>query len=260
MARTQKQPNVYFYRSKYAVVILSTLTLGFYSLYWFYRQWNAVSKNTGQKKHAVWAAIFSVFTFYNLLRHMARMYDKTLKKEEIVMYTVSYIATNIAAGVVLGVGSVSLMTLVNVFIICGIASLFLGWMQHVVNNYILINKIKVVKKVRPAEVTFIGIGLLVAALDVVLYTVPNYGLPVLSAEDTVRSQVLLKKSQDLQVEYNECSSKVNSLYQALDNTDPTLVDDYNKIYDTCEAVRIEQNKAVDDYNKLNLGIYSFFSR
>lgn len=259
MVKKQKSTETYFYRPIVFVIIFNILTLGFYNLYWFYRQWDSISKNTGVNKHAVWAAIFSTFTFYNLLRHIAKLSDKKITKPDQIVMAASYITIIIAEGIIVATMVPSPMSVLTFFLLSGFISLFYARMEMIVNKYVASNKIKVSKKVRPAEVVIIVIGMLVAGVDATLYSVPNYGIPVLNAQDKTRAQELLKKSQDLSTKYTLCSDENIKVYKALDNTDAAAVDTYNKSYTDCEAVRVEQNKAVDDYHKLILGVYSVFS-
>lgn len=55
--------NAQFYNPSIAkLVILSICTFGIYEIYWFYRQWKAIKKQTGKNISPFWRAWFAFFT------------------------------------------------------------------------------------------------------------------------------------------------------------------------------------------------------
>lgn len=71
-------------------------------------------------------------------------------------------------------------------------------------------------------------------------------MPHSEKERQVRDQS--SKATRLYQEHQACVKKLDEDFKALDSTNQ---DAYQKAYDTCEAIRLEQNKAVDTYNQLN---------
>jgi hypothetical protein len=64
-----KRPAAYFLFSPAWTVFLATVTVGFFQIYWGYRQWDAV-KSTGRKVSSVGRAIFLIFSVHALFRHI----------------------------------------------------------------------------------------------------------------------------------------------------------------------------------------------
>lgn len=58
----------YFYLEPKQLVVLSIVTLGFYDLYWFYRNWQAVAKTEQVKIVPASRALFAVFYCYSLFK------------------------------------------------------------------------------------------------------------------------------------------------------------------------------------------------
>lgn len=55
------------------------------------------------------------------------------------------------------------------------------------------------------------------------------------------------KAKQLYADHQTCVEKLNQDFEELDSNNQ---DAYQKAYDHCEAIRKEQNKAVDEYKKL----------
>jgi hypothetical protein len=71
--------------------------------------------------------------------------------------------------------------------------------------------------------------------------------PLIEVKETPIMQELSKKSQLLYKKYEACAQEINKVYEIV--TDETEAA-YLKAYDDCEAVRVEQNKAAEEYTKL----------
>jgi hypothetical protein len=56
------------------------------------------------------------------------------------------------------------------------------------------------------------------------------------------------KANDLNKKYEDCINKLNADFPA-ENADSSQENAYNKAYDNCESIRIEQNAAADAYDK-----------
>src|SRR4030095_3408693 len=77
---------------------LSLCTLGFYGIYWFYRQWQAEGEEHDESYSAPFRAIFSAFTAYSLFSriHAALSLDGDHPRFSPGLYAVSYFLLAIA--------------------------------------------------------------------------------------------------------------------------------------------------------------------
>lgn len=60
----------YFAVSTRKLVIMSTLSLGFYQVYWHYRNWHAVKEQGGGRVRPVWRGIFGLLFTYPLFKRI----------------------------------------------------------------------------------------------------------------------------------------------------------------------------------------------
>jgi hypothetical protein len=65
----------FFAISTARLVFLSFLTLGFYIIYWFYRNWVAVKTVEKRNIWPFWRAVFSIFFVYSLFKRI----DQSIK-------------------------------------------------------------------------------------------------------------------------------------------------------------------------------------
>lgn len=56
------------------------------------------------------------------------------------------------------------------------------------------------------------------------------------------------RANELLKEHDQCVANLNARWPSVDESNQADVDAYNKDYDTCEVIRIEQNEAADAYN------------
>lgn len=89
-----KQDVEYFYLEPKQLVILSIVTLGFYDLYWFYRNWQAVAKGEQVKLSPAARALFAIFYCYSLFK-------KVLESAKKHGYVEVYSAKILAGGYIL---------------------------------------------------------------------------------------------------------------------------------------------------------------
>ncbi len=82
----------YYRVSTAKLVALSFCTLGFYSIYWFYRQWQAEGEEHDESDSAPFRAFFSVFTAYSLFSriHAALSLDGDRPRFSPGLYAVAY--------------------------------------------------------------------------------------------------------------------------------------------------------------------------
>jgi len=90
----------------------------------------------------------------------------------------------------------------------------------------------------------IVVGIIFTALSVVLIFNPS----TWSYGETPEQERLKNKAEELYKDYERCNSQLEEQWSLVDTTDQLAVDDYNADYDKCEAVRLEQNKTVDEYD------------
>jgi hypothetical protein len=88
----------------------------------------------------------------------------------------------------------------------------------------------------------IVIGLIVAGGIAVWIFI---ALPHSEKEQQIRNQSAA--ADQLYSQHQACVKKLDQDFKALDDTNQEA---YQKAYDACEKIREEQNKAVDEYNKL----------
>src|ERR1700722_8420739 len=62
----------FFYVSPLKLVVMSITTLGIYQLFWFYKNWTYVHDHTSKKFWPGLCAIFSQFTYYGLIKEIAK--------------------------------------------------------------------------------------------------------------------------------------------------------------------------------------------
>lgn len=73
--------------------ILSLVTMGFYQVYWFYRNWSYVKRVDGEKLFPFWRAFFSCFWFYPFYRRLVRGEEA---KDIILLPSISWFAAVLA--------------------------------------------------------------------------------------------------------------------------------------------------------------------
>lgn len=64
--------SVFFYVSPLKLYVMSVVTLGFYIMFWFYKNWAYVTEHTGKARWIMPYAIFWNFTYYFLMKQMIR--------------------------------------------------------------------------------------------------------------------------------------------------------------------------------------------
>ncbi len=66
----QRTAPLYFSVSTTKLIVMSIFTLGFYEIYWFYKNWNHVKIRTRQKIRPFWRTVFAVFYCYSLFKQV----------------------------------------------------------------------------------------------------------------------------------------------------------------------------------------------
>ena len=63
----------YFPVSNLKLALMSVATLGFYEIYWFYKNWEMIKDRTGDDIRPFWRAVFAVFFVHKLFRSIHEM-------------------------------------------------------------------------------------------------------------------------------------------------------------------------------------------
>lgn len=95
---------------------------------------------------------------------------------------------------------------------------------------------------------------LIAAVVLILTLFPlnydNNGNYVPDGVDVSEMNAKGEKANNLLVKYNECIEELDAKYPEDQELTEADLDDYNTLYDKCEDIRLEQNKAADEYNSM----------
>jgi hypothetical protein len=70
MSNLQNQTPAFFAVSTTKLVVMSVCTLGFYQIYWFYRNWQLIRIREQSRISAPWRSVFGVIFCYPLLRRI----------------------------------------------------------------------------------------------------------------------------------------------------------------------------------------------
>jgi hypothetical protein len=63
-----KRPPIFFATSPLKLVVMSTVTLGFYELFWFYANWQRLKRRGHPRISPFWRTFFALFFCYSLFR------------------------------------------------------------------------------------------------------------------------------------------------------------------------------------------------
>lgn len=256
-SKPAKKEVIYFQKDPKKVALLSFLTLGIYNVYWFYKHWRAVKVSTGINTHPIFSTIFSIFTIYFLFKRItnsAKKHGYNTKFNACLFTFIFLIPSLIFASMIW------FCPITREFVI--IEQLLLA--TTIMSTYFVINNIqraanfsneKVLgKKIPKTEMSTMerilavfGVLILISYTLLISNKIINNKFPV-GTDRQIQSQS--KIAEDLDNEYDTCSKKLNIEIKTLDSTNQATVDAYNAKYDKCEDIRIRQNKAADEYNRL----------
>lgn len=233
------------------LAILSVLTLGWYEVYWFYRNWEALKGVDKEVKHPVWRAIFTIFYCFALFKTILKAAKKLGYKGS---YSPGTLATFYIIIILVSKGwsraeNIDKTTDIILLIAISLSFLPLLYVQNAINHINNHQKLKTIRRFTIAEVVIIIIGMIIATWSV--YATVASPHVVLSPEQQTQSNQLKDKSDSLYSQYQICTESLRQRQDTIDTEDQVAVDSYNADYDSCEAIRVEQNKAADDYNNLN---------
>lgn len=222
---------------------LMIITFGVYGLYWHYKNWKAIQKTDNSKIWPFWRAIFAVFWVYSLFTRIAASANGTGYKSKYSanLLAVIYISTALAGAVS---GFLIRSPWLSLAIAVGLLLVEL-WliltMQKAINFYG--NKISLPKhETTKGEVAVIILGVIVAILAVFFTLNPP------PAELSAEQKRLQDHYNQLTADYKECSTSLDVKQGTLDENDEAAVQAFAADDEKCEAIRVQQNKAADEYN------------
>ena len=147
----------YFSLSNTKLVLMCVLTLGFYDLYWFYRNWKAVKLQEQKKISPFWRAFFAIIFCYSLFKRAlvsARSKGYQSKATPEVL-AAAYIVLNVVANRVDVLWWAGLFSFVPILIAANAIRY---------SNVKLDGNLKEHKGLNGPEIAFLVIGLLLWAL------------------------------------------------------------------------------------------------
>jgi len=236
------------------LALLLIISFNFYGVYWFYQNWKAIQVREGLRIRPFWRVVFSIFWLYPLFRQILGDAQKH-------GYGVRF--------------SASLLTGVYIFLALSsaVVSFFVQspWWQLAVSvvglvSYVLIlisvqqaanfsnSRLSSPPALRSALTKGETIVLTIGVISMLFSIVSIFNSPRLSGK-LEQQRALLQKSAALYAEYEKCASALNERLPQLNTEDQTAVDAYNADYDKCEAVRLEQNRVVDEYNRSRFQLF-----
>ena len=98
---TEKGETVLYVVSLKKLTVLFIVTLGIYAVYWNYRNWKLLRQHRGVKCLPVMRAIFSIFFFASLLKHINAELgvEKNTKHLDVTPLASAYIVLNVVSGI-----------------------------------------------------------------------------------------------------------------------------------------------------------------
>lgn len=244
------------------VLVLSIVTAGIYTIIWLARRRNELVENYGQKvPHWLWIllpSLIALVLFFPLIIVLALLVkDPALLAASatwgsVALFVVPFIISiwwitkfsQAAARVV--ANRVPAGWAVFLYILCGFFTS--GVQQFFFNRY--------AKKTLPKEqvgpsVRFVILSSIAITVSLIVniwsFTTFPGDYEQLKVDLTHNAE-LLEKVNRLATEYDACIEKLERDHPG----DLTAENEaaYNQAYDACEEIRIEQNKAADEYNRL----------
>jgi hypothetical protein len=247
------QKSVFFRRNPWTVFALTLVTAGFYAFYWFYKQWVAVEKATGTSKFAVVAAIFYIYTSYNLFRHIVKSTSSD-KKQTIIIPLLGFI-TLILAAISISLSTAIFTTIGGwvlvavIFVLYASMSATLAYMQFLANKG---SKKQGTDKSTGGEKAMVIIGLALAIPNIVLLSMMVPGTVYLERVAGLDSRVdLLDRQAAQQYEvYEQCDAKLQEAVATVETYDEKAVAAYLEDAEECDELYQEYSDTLDEMNAL----------
>jgi hypothetical protein len=154
-------PKFFFSVSIKRFVFLSIITMGFYELYWFYRNWEVIRDQENRKISPFWRTIFSVFFVYALFSSLLKFAESKDYKSN---FSAGYLAAGWIIFVLLGRISDQLFGILSWILWCSsfFSFIFILPFLNVTKQLNLSNKVDscVETVITPGQWTLIFLGLL----------------------------------------------------------------------------------------------------
>ncbi|MBL8031264.1 MAG: hypothetical protein JNK33_03005 [Candidatus Doudnabacteria bacterium] len=223
------------------LVVLIAISLGFYGMYWFYKNWQAARTISGEKLSPFWRALLSIFWIWPLFIHMykalpAKKLPCLQRSGVMASY---YIFLNLATGVVSYLSGTNVLLNILLFVLTVACFMPVIYVQHKMNR---LPKPLPVHKTTKGEIAVIAIGILIAIVMFWAAFLPDDG------QLTPDQQTLHANVDDLTKQYDKCSINLARRQETIDPSDQAAVAAFIADQVKCDAVRIQQNKAVDEFN------------
>lgn len=234
--------------SKTRLATFSIITLGLYEIYWFYRNWKAIQRVDEKVNHPGWRAVFALFYCHALFLYVLESAKSKgyVAKFNVLTLTTLYVAlllvgrawssaNNISQGVDMTLFFVSILTFVPLLYVQD-AILYLSEKQHLARMY--------KTSMGLVAIMIVGFILLCGSILAVFNT------PHLTTTQQNQATILKDRADSLSTQYDSCSAALEKRYGSIDKSNQTQISAYNADDDACNAVLVEQNRVVDQYNKL----------
>lgn len=248
------------------VILLSIVTFEIYSIVWFVRRRSELISNYKLKvPHWGWllapSAIGSILTV-----PVSLMVIGTIKDEDSQMLVITgfilfwlCIVFFVNCWWLWKFGRAS-QTITNgritpfwlLILYASVGGLATGILQYYFNRCLPRTKLKKMPTERPSR-RFMALALVLLVISsafgvwVVTVDMPTDEIGSRAGE----ANALYEKQERLYKEYEDCIKQLDAVYPESEIT-PEDEAEYNQGYDACESIRIEQNKAVDDYEAIPL--------
>lgn len=162
----------FFYISLFQLFLLNFITAGLYQLYWFIKNWTAVSNSDGKKRKPFWRGIFSIFYCYSLfkiiLNEAKKIGYKTIYSPTFLFafYIFLFIFDNIADEVSKKINLPFPWYAWLIVII--IESIPIIIIQRAINYYKIEKKLPIKKKFTAGEMALIGLGIMMFIIFIIV--------------------------------------------------------------------------------------------
>lgn len=240
-----KHPEIphYFTVSTPRLIIFSILTIGFYPIYWAYKNWKAIQKSLNEgnqgKRIRVYPLVSSFFLGLTSFELFSRVKESAgevgFDKKQI--HHISY--------------GISLLVL-NAFALAFIPiAMFQKYMNATKEAAFGNNEQR--QGTSYGEVIFVGIFALywLFLVGAYMFAPDTVTTDTDSVQLSSEAQAKYDESTQLAAQYKICSDDLIAREKTLDEYSVVAVNNYNADLQKCETIRINQNAAVDEYNRLS---------
>ncbi|HEX7483713.1 MAG TPA: hypothetical protein VF281_01030 [Candidatus Saccharimonadales bacterium] len=253
----------FFHRSPTTVFWLSFLSLNLYNVYWVYRHWRTVRDSTGEKMRPFARSIFQIFYIHALISKIvtaSRNHGNSPWAGNVEWVSAAYILSlflgNFAAKVTTKSQGEEIVYWMFVLGFTAMTAFITRAVQKTANYHneqalgpncdfrgSYLGKLYAGEVIVPT----IGVIIFVFAVGVSLVSYSQNLYPQGSEAEISSAKVTM---DGLTAQYDTCSRDLTARGETIDTTDGSAVDTYNSDLQTCEEVRLRQNQAVDEYNRL----------